>query len=314
MDVLSDILDALRFRSSLYFTTDFRPPWGVAVPAFHNVARFHLVMSGACWVKVGQDGGPQKLDTGDLILIPHGAPHTLSDQPDRPHLHVDAIMRDHGLDAHGCLVYGGLDDDGATRLVCGHFEFDEVEHPLLNALPSRIVVRSRDCHPQSWLDAILRLVAEETRVARPGAALLLKRLSEVLFVQSVRAWHEEGGGVRHGLLAAIADRHVGRSLRAIHERADERWTVDTLAREAGLSRTVFAERFRELVGQSPMHYVTAWRMQRARLLLKESDFSIDRIAFEVGYRSPAAFARVFRRTTGQSPGAARRTASRAGLQ
>ena len=170
-----------------------------------------------------------------------------------------------------------------------------------------------EARPQGWLDSILRLAAEDVQTARPGGTLLLKRLSEVLFVQGVRAWHREGGA-RHGLLAAIADRHVGRSLRAIHERAEERWTVDALAREAGLSRTVFAERFRELVGQSPMHYVTAWRMQRARLLLKESDFSIDRIAFEVGYRSPAAFARVFRRTTGQSPGSVRRLASRAGLQ
>lgn len=314
MDVLSDILDALRFRSCLYYTTDFRPPWGVAVPAYRNVARFHLVMSGVCWVRVGQDGRARKLDEGDVILIPHGAPHILSDAPDRTPLDVDDVVRDHGLDDQGRLVYGGLDEAAATRMVCGHLEFDEVDHPVLSALPSEIVLCRRDSRPQGWLDSIMRLVAEEARTSRPGGALVLKRLSEVLFVRSVRAWHESVGGDGQGLLAAIADRHVGRSLRAIHARADERWTVDALAREAGLSRTVFAERFRDLVGQSPMHYVTAWRMQRARLLLKESGLSIDRIAFEVGYRSSAAFARVFRRTTGESPGAVRRAASPAELQ
>ncbi|MGI9383727.1 MAG: AraC family transcriptional regulator [Methyloligellaceae bacterium] len=308
MDVLSDILNALRFQSCLYFTTDFRPPWGLSVPAYLNVARFHVVMSGACWIRVGADGAPQQLSAGDIILIPHGAPHTLSDVPQRPLVDVNDVLRDHGLDAHGCLVYGGLDEEGATRLVCGHFEFDEVEHSFLNALPSQIVVRNQASRPQSRLDSILRLVAEEARNSRPGGDFVLKRLTEVLFVQTVRTWNSDSDKLGHGLLAAIADRHVGRSLSAIHERADERWTVDTLAREAGLSRTVFAERFRDLVGESPMHYVTSWRMQRARLLLKESDFSIDRIAYEVGYESPASFARVFRRTTGQSPGAVRRAA------
>lgn len=313
MDVLSDILDTLRFRTCFYFTTDFRPPWGVAVPEFGNVARFHLVMSGTCWVRIGHDGTPFPLHEGDLILIPHGAAHILSDVPNGPVLDVGDIVRSHGLDAEGCLVFGGDDLDGATRLVCGHFEFDAGENPLMEALPAQIVLRRKDGATRGWLESILTLVAEEATSGRVGGSFVLKRLTDVLFVQAIRAWHEEQDALERGLLAAIADRHVGRSLRAVHAKTDAPWTVETLAREAGLSRTVFAERFRELVGQSPMTYVTSWRMHRARLLLTESDFSIDRIATEVGYQSPASFARVFRKVIGESPGSVRRASHEASL-
>lgn len=313
MDVLSDILDTLRFRTCFYFTTDFRPPWGVAVPAFGNVARFHLVMSGSCWVRIGQTGTPFQMHQGDLILIPHGAAHVLSDVPNGPVLDVGDIVRDHGLDTNGCLVFGGDNADGATRLVCGHFEFDEGENPLMEALPPQIVLRRQISETHGWLKSILTLVAEEATSGRAGGEFVLKRLTDVLFVQTIRAWHEQQGEHEQGLLAAIADRHVGRSLRAVHEKTEAPWTVETMAREAGLSRTVFAERFRELVGQSPMTYVTSWRMHRARLLLAESDYSIDRIAAEVGYQSPASFARVFRKVTGESPGSVRRASHEASL-
>ena len=306
MDVLSDILDTLRFRSALYFTTEFRPPWGVAVPRYSNVARFHLVMDGACWVRVGNEKAADKLVTGDLVMIPHGAAHTLCDRPDGSTEDVGAIMQTHNLDEDGCLVYGGGSRDGAARLVCGHFEFDETDNFFVDAMPSKVVIRRGNSTVHSAIDSVLALVAAEARSGRDGSQFVLKRLTEILFIQSVRHWHDHEAKAEMGLLSAIADRHIGRSLRAVHAATQANWTVESMAREAGLSRTAFAERFRRLVGQSPMSYVTAWRMQRARLLLKESDFSIDRIAVEVGYQSPASFARVFRKITGQSPGAVRR--------
>lgn len=314
MDVLSDILDTLRFRSCLYFTTDFRPPWGVGVPAFSNVARFHLVMSGSLWVSVGGETTAQKLEAGDLILIPHGAPHNLTDAPGRPVINVSDIVREHDLDDAGCLIYGGSEEEGSARLVCGHFEFDEGAYPFLGALPAKIIVRRNESTVQGWLDSLLELVTREVQSGRHGGDFVLKRLTEILFVQTVRNWQESGEDVHIGLLSAISDRHVGRSLTALHKNTEAPWTVESLAREAGLSRTAFSERFRKLVGQSPMHYVTAWRMQRARLLLKESDFSIDQIAVEVGYQSPASFARTFRKITGNTPGAIRRAANQAELR
>ena len=133
MDVMSDILNALRFQSCLYFTTDFRPPWGLSVPAYQQR---RALSCGHEWRVLdpsrSSDGAPQQLAYRRHHSDPaRRAPHTLSDVPQRPFVDVNDVIRDHGLDAHGCLVYGGLDEEGATRLVCGHFEFDEVEHPLL---------------------------------------------------------------------------------------------------------------------------------------------------------------------------------------
>ena len=306
MDVMSDILDTLRFQSALYFTTHFRPPWGVAVPAFKKVARFHLVMDGTCWVRVANEAESDRLAPGELVMIPHGAAHTLTDRPDRKAVDVNDIMQTHALGEDGCLVYGGKSEQGAARLVCGHFEFDEAEHLFLDAMPSKIVVRPKNGELKSSIDSLLARVAREAQSNRHGSQFVLKRLTEILFIETVRHWHESAGAAPPGLLSAISDRHIGRSLQAIHATTDAPWTVESMAREAGLSRTAFAERFRKLVGQSPMTYLTTWRMQRARLLLRESDYSIDRIAVEVGYQSPASFARVFRKTTGQSPGAVRR--------
>ena len=209
MDVLSDILNTLRFRSCVYFTTDFRPPWGLAVPAFRKVARFHLVMSGECWIRVGVQAEPHRLRAGDFMLIPHGAPHLMSDRPDREFADVDGVIRERGLDDHGTLVYGGPDDENATRLVCGHFEFDEIEHPLPAALPAQIIVRDAQAQMHDWLDMLLRLISSEAKARRPGSEFVLKRLTEVLFIQAVRTWAESSEGAREGLFAAIRDRHIG---------------------------------------------------------------------------------------------------------
>ena len=272
MDVLSDILDTLRFKSAIYFTTDLRKPWGLAVPDYGNVARFHLVTAGECWVRVGSTTQSICLDTGDLVLIPHGAAHILSDEAGRNAVDVGEIMDTHPLSDEGCLVYGGASAEGATRLVCGHFEFDETDNLFVDAMPAMIVMRRGDAEAAGSIDAVLTLVAAEARASGHGREFVLKRLTEILFIQVVRSWHGREAATAAGLLSAISDRHIGRSLKAVHKATDANWTVEGLAREAGLSRTAFAERFRKLVGQAPMTYLTAWRMQRARLLLKESRF------------------------------------------
>lgn len=305
MDVLSDILGALRLRGTLYFSTEFHRPWGLRVPRLQRVARFHLVVRGSTWVRVLPDGAPVPLESGDLVLVPHGAEHVLADTPDTPCRTVDEVVAAAGFSGEGTLVYGGSDEGGATRLVCGHFEFDEgFDHPILSQLPPALVVRWDRSVQGSPLEDVFRFITREVREGRPGHEAVTRRLSEVLFVQAVRFWADTADHER-GILAALAEPGLGRALQTIHGAPAERWTLESLARKAAMGRTLFSERFRDVVGETPHRYLTRWRIQNARRLLAESHLSLERIASRVGYGSAASFSRVFKQLMGTTPGAYR---------
>ena len=309
MDVLGDILGALRLRGTLYFATEFGRPWGLRVPAYRRVARFHLVVRGTTWVKVLPDVEPIRLETGDLVLIPHGAEHILADTPDTPCRTVDEVVEAAGFTGEGALVFGMPDAGGPTRLVCGHFEFaDGVDHPLLAQLPRALVVRWDEAVQGSPLEDIFRFITREVQEGRPGHTEVARRLSEVMFVQAVRFWAESSGH-EGGVLAALAEPGLGRALSAIHGKPEARWTLDRLARRAAMGRTTFAERFRDVVGQTPHQYLTHWRVQIARRLLVESRLSLDRIAQQVGYDSAPSLSRAFKKEMGSSPGTYRKRAN-----
>ena len=307
MDVLSDILGALRLRGTLYFSTEFGRPWGVRVPELGRVARFHLVVRGDTWVRVMPDGEPLHLEAGDMVLIPHGAEHVLADTPDTPCRTVDEVVEEAGFTGEGTLVYGEPDGGGPTRLVCGHFDFDAgFDHPFLAQLPPALVVRWDEAVSGSPLEDAFRFVTREVREGRPGHEAVARRLSEVLFVQAIRFWADSAEHER-GVLAALDDPGLGRALAAIHDRPEERWTLEALARKAAMGRTAFAERFREVVGETPYQYLTDWRIQNARRLLAESRLSLEQVALRVGYESASSFSRAFKRCLGTTPGAYRRS-------
>lgn len=306
MDVLSDILSALRLRGTLYFTTDFRQPWGVQVPPFKRVARFHLIVRGGCWVRVANVAEPIRLETGDLILIPHGAEHRISCLPDSECKLVDDVVREAGFTGEGALVIRGEDGGGTTRLICGHFEFDDaMEHALIAQLPAALVVRWDEAVRDSPLQDAFRFIAREVQDGRPGHDVVVRRMSEVLFVQAVRFW-ANCTTVDRGVLAALGDPRLSKALSAIHAAPADRWTLESLCREAAMGRTAFAEAFRELVGETPLQYLTSWRMQKAKALLAQTQLSIEQIAAHVGYDSAASLSRVFRKAVGESPGSFRR--------
>lgn len=310
MDILSDILSGIKMRGSLYFRTEFTPPWGVRVPALHNVARFHLVSRGQSWVRVGEHDRSILLASGDLIVIPHGAEHSLSDAPDTRVFSVDDVVAQAGFTGQGALIYGGADRRNPTCLVCGHFAFDaDARHPLLQALPPYIHIRGTDTLNHVWLDEAMRFIGHEAGSDRPGSAAIVNRLSEILFIQAIRAYVTQAGD-QAKCLAGLTDPLIGRALRQVHRAPHERWTVAALAREAGLSRTGFAERFSELMGMTPLQYITDWRMQKARQLLAQADMGMIEIAESVGYQSEAAFGRVFKKHFNIGPGAYRRAQKR----
>ncbi len=305
-DALSQILDVLQMRGTVYFHTHFTAPWGVRVPAYGNVARFHMVMRGGCWARIDPLPDPIHLSTGDLLVIPHGVSHILSDAPERSADQLDFVLNKSGYDGQGALIYGGQDDVSACKLFCGHFEFEEgAVHPLLSGLPTVIHLPNTQTMNAEWLESVIRFVSAEVLGGKAGADAIVHRLTEIIFIQTVRAFVDLAGDAA-GSLAGVLDPQLSRCLAAVHAAPQHDWTVQTMAAEAGMSRTVFAERFTSLIGMTPHRYVTEWRMQRARRSLSDTDDSIIEIAETVGYGSEAAFTRAFKRQFDITPGAFRR--------
>ena len=310
MDVLSEILDHLRLRGTLYFSTSFSRPWGVRVPRFRRVARFQ---HGGAWQLLGRrrKTEPGSISRPEIWSSCRTARSTCSQMvPESPTRTVDEVVERAGFTGTGALIYGGDADPAApTRLICGHFEFDErFGHPLLAQLPPALVIRWSERRERAALEQMFTFMSEEVEAGRPGHEAVVRRLSEVLFVQAVRFWAETAEPT--GVLRALADPRLAPALQAIHADPADRWTLDRLARKAALGRSAFAARFREAMGTTPHRYLTEWRLQGARRLLAESNLSLERIAIQTGYDSAASFSRAFSRDMGTSPGAYRRAARR----
>ena len=303
MDVLSEILDHLEMRGSLYFSTAFSAPWSIDVPADTNVCRFHVVVHGPCRITVPETGDVGLLSKGDLVLVPHGNSHWLQSEGDEPLKPLGEVLAEGTLTEDGCLHWGS--DGPTTRMVCGYFGFDKTSsHPLLSALPGLIHVKASASYDFSWIENVSRFIGHEAGSGRPGSDAISRRLSEVLFIQVVRHYAETAPSAVP-VLSGIFHPQVGRALRALHEDPGAPWTVEGMAREAALSRTVFSQRFHELMERTPMQYLTALRMQRARMLLRGDD-STAAVGEAVGYQSEAAFHRAFKKTYGVGPGSYRR--------
>lgn len=305
MDVLSDVLDVLKFSGCLYFTTSFGSPWGVKVPRYKNVARFHLVTKGGCFVRVNNDKRYVCLEEGDFLIIPHGVQHDLKDAPDSE---ADDLQADDSgrFDSDGNYLAGDHSSGQLTHLVCGHFEFSEgFRHPLIEQLPPYIHISRQAAEKHPWFSQLLITMAHEASENSIGHSEVLKRMSEILFIHTIRMWNENNPEAET-FLTAVKNPQISRCLAAFHSEPNRHWTVDELAGEAGMSRTSFNEKFADLTGYTPMNYVTLWRIQKAQRLLLENEGSVDWIAQEVGYESVAAFSRTFKKIAGQGPGAFRR--------
>lgn len=307
LDLLSDILTRLSLRGTLYFRTSFTEPWGVKVPAFSNVARFHYAHRGDCLVRVVGSTEAVRLAQGDLVIVPHGAAHVLSCHHTGPDeaLPLDDVLERSRYPGHGTLVFGGAESAHDTQLICGHLSIAPgSKHILFDRLPPSIHIRGYGEDAGAWLDATLRVIGAEAGGARLGGDLVALKMSEAIFAQAIRT-HIEQSRAAGGQLSGFADPHVVRALQAFHRAPAADWSVATLAREAGQSRTGFAQRFAEKLGTTPMQYVTAWRMQIAREALTARGASVAEAAEEAGYASESAFSRAFKKEVGVSPAAYR---------
>ncbi len=309
MDALSYMLATVQLRTAIYATVWLRPPWGVRIPPA-RAAAFHAVIAGQCWFRLDNDEPPTALGPGDVVVLPHGDEHVFCDDLRSPVRTIDLSSMTLSEHIPRPPRDASANDPAATTVLCGHFWFeDETANPLVAMLPPLLRFRSAASGPpRGWLEPMLQFVALETDHRTPGGDAVLARLSDVIVIQAIRAHLAELPLRGQGWLHALADQQLGAALALIHEHPEMTWTIERLASDVGLSRSSFALRFTEVVGEAPLQYITRWRMHHAQRLLRASNASLTEVAEHVGYATEPAFSRAFKRWSGVAPGEFRRKA------
>lgn len=304
MDVLSQLVSATRMGRPRSFVVECHPPWARRYSAVPG-AGLHLILEGSVYL-VSPDGRVTSLAVGDVLLLPAGSVHVLADDPAREVLQLTDDSS--GQYEDGVVVIG---PDGPRApgprsvMLCGVYLFDQGRrHPLLGRLPDVVHLPAR-LGREGDLGTTVSLLANELAARRPGSDAAISSLLDLLFIQVLRTWHAEHPDAAWS--TALSDAFVGKALGTMHDQPDRPWTVANLADLVGLSRAAFAKRFKHLVGQSPVTYLTWWRMTVAGQLLRSTDLLLAQIAARVGYATEYAFAAAFKREYGITPGTYRKT-------
>jgi AraC-like DNA-binding protein len=303
-DALGEALHFLRMDGMFYCRSELTAPWGIDLPPMPGCLWFHVVTEGSLLL-VDSTGACHQVHEGDVVVLPHGAGHRAFDSHGSPTPVVFDLPHDYISHQYAVLRHG----EGGTpaNLICGVVELG---HPsarsLLEMLPEIIHIRAAETEARwAWLPAMLEMMADETRSARPGGETVVTRLCDVFVIQTIRWWIERDPAAQSGWIGAMRDPAIGRAIALIHNEPATEWSVASLAAAVGMSRSAFSARFSDLVGQSPKHYVTRWRMQVGEDLLRREKLTIAAVAARLGYHSEAAFSRAFKRETGVAPSRAR---------
>ena len=307
-DVLGDVLESIHVRSTLYCRAQLGAPWGLSVPR-REVAVFHIVTEGTCWLTVEGMGSPTPLTEGSLVIHPYGNAHSITDHPMTPAAEFDDFVMRYPADANG-MIYA-VSQGALTTLVCGEFKLEEyATHPLFSLLPACLHAYGPQAGSAPWIRTIVQLVRAEVRDSRPGVKIVITRLSEILFIQAVRAYVTDyltSSDNQQGCwLGALKDPLIGQALALIQRQPAAAWPLASLAHHVGLSRSAFSAKFMAMVGVPPLHYLTDVRLTKAAALLRTRSSTLVEIALSVGYDSDVALSKAFKRRFGIAPGAYRR--------
>ncbi|MFK4065875.1 cupin domain-containing protein [Streptomyces sp. NPDC029674] len=312
MDVVSDVISAVRIGQPSSDRVRVSGPWSTRLPSYDGVG-FHMVLEGSCRLLPDGGGAPVVLTAGDTVLLPRGTGHVLADSLTDVlgggSIAERAVPFEHWLGTYGLPVADGADGDEpagpAVEMLCGKYRLDRGHtHPLLDEIPD-IVHLPRRAGRYPELQAAIDLLGREAGAARCGGDVAVSSLLDLLLVYMVRAWLAEPAADDHRAArwpAALSDPVVAEALRALHEAPEAAWSNAELASRAGVSRATLARRFTSLVGRAPMAYLTWWRMTRAATLLRDTSAPLDAVARQVGYSSPYALSHAFTRTFGTTPG------------
>jgi AraC-like DNA-binding protein len=312
MDALSEILSGVKLNGAVFFSAEFSAPWGLTSPGAGVMAAnlslgpahlilYHFVIDGGALVEL-EDGHSIELGSGDVVIFPHGDAHRMSSgdgtKPPFPNYGITAKINARDLSP---LRAGG--GGKPSRFVCGYMTCDPyLGRPVLTGLPPVFKVNIRSDHSGQWLENSILHLVDEAASGSVGSEAMLAKLSEALFVDTLRRYVAGLPAQQRGWLAGARDPIVGKSLGLLHNRVAHPWTIANLADEVGISRSALVERFTRYLAEPPMSYLTRWRLQMAARSLERTSRGVAEIAAGVGYESEAAFNRAFKREFGQPPG------------
>lgn len=313
MDVLSEVLRAVKLDGAMFHNAEFSAPWCVRSPASRSVASYlspdskhviiyHLLTEGRGYAHVEGDDRSIPLNAGDIVIFPHGNPHILGNgSPVKPEP-MDYEQELQRMFAQGLKVRRLGGGGEMTKFICGYMTCDpQLSGVFLGALPPIMKVNIRDDASGQWLENSIRHSVGHADVSKPGDEAVLAKLSEVLFVDTLRRYIALLPQENTGWLAGVRDQEVGKALALLHRKPAHHWTIAELANEVGISRSILNERFRRYLSQTPIAYLTRWRLQLGAQLLKSTSSGVAQIAAEVGYESEPAFNRAFKRKFGLPP-------------
>jgi AraC-like DNA-binding protein len=315
MDALSEILNVVKLEGALFYNAEYSRPWCFRSPASAVICKhlgaadahiivYHLVTEGSAWARL-EDGDPVPLNGGDIVVFPHGDAHLMGNGSPVP-------PADHGLDlqrifAQGLSVARRGGGGEITKFVCGYMVCEpELSRVLLAGLPPLLKIHIRDDPAGAWLENSIRFSVTHAASSVPGSDAVLAKLSETLFAETLRRYVATLAPGDRGWLAGVRDPNIGKALAVLHREPGRNWTISQLAEEVGMSRSVLAERFREVLGVPPMSYLARWRLYLGSRLLATTARGVADIGVEVGYDSEAAFNRAFKRAFGVPPALYRR--------
>jgi len=319
-DALSDVLKTVRLTGATFFDVVAKAPWVAEspprqmvlpkiLPGAEHLIAYHVLTEGRCFANiVGQE--PIVVEAGDVIVFTRGDPHVLSSSPGMraDPVPVHALAAAAGSQLPYSINYG---DEGpiSAKIVCGFLACDARPfNPLLDNLPPVLKANDAKDGNAHWLGQFIRLAAMESAEKRAGGEGVLAKLSELMFIEVIRRYVADLPPEQAGWLAGLRDPFIGKALSLMHATPQRGWTIEILAKDVGLSRSVLAERFADLLGMPPMHYLAKWRMQIAAGLLSSGNANIASVAAEIGYASEAAFSRAFKKMVGVPPSDWRRRA------
>lgn len=317
MDAVTELLRTMHLTGGMFLDAEFTAPWCVSsriepddcapyLPTPRNIVALHYVRSGRLELRVG-DEAPLVVEPGEIVALPRNDPHVLGSRVDLEPVGTHSLIRP-GSDGHlASIRHGGGGE--TTGIVCGFLGTDRPEEPVLKMLPRVLKLKVEESGSAEWVDSSFRYAAREFADSSARAAGVLARLAEVLFMDAVRRYLQALPAEDSKLLAGLSDPRLATALGLMHEQLRHRWTTEELARNVGLSRSAFGERFVRAIGESPMRYLARQRLRRASQRLGDSGDSLARIAFECGYESEAAFNRAFKREFGVPPATWRRNAT-----